>query len=217
MSEHAQLSPSSAYRWLKCGYSIHGEELPAGSFRYAEEGTRAHELAELFLRGTLRDQDIIRLCINAFGSQDLEMVTYVKQYIDAIQNFKYDIWFIEKKVLLNSQVWGTSDFIGENKDLIHVFDLKYGKTQVEAYNNPQLMIYGVAAWKTLGRPDKNVMLHICQPRAGCKYSNMLMTPADLVRFNAKVTVRARKIKDDKKKNPGEHCKYCRIKCEYNER
>lgn len=50
MSKHALLSPSSAHRWCSCPGSVAlTKDLPNVSSPYAEEGTRAHRLAELAL------------------------------------------------------------------------------------------------------------------------------------------------------------------------
>lgn len=50
MSKHALLSPSSAHRWCNCPGSVAlTKDLPNVSSPYAEEGTRAHRLAELAL------------------------------------------------------------------------------------------------------------------------------------------------------------------------
>lgn len=48
--QHARLSASGAHRWLHCTPSIKLEEnYPPSTSIYAEEGTVAHELAEVKL------------------------------------------------------------------------------------------------------------------------------------------------------------------------
>jgi hypothetical protein len=48
MGEHALLSASSSHRWLHCTPSARlGEKLPESTSEYAEEGSLAHEIAEL--------------------------------------------------------------------------------------------------------------------------------------------------------------------------
>lgn len=48
MSKHATLSASGASRWLACTPSARLEEyFPESQSEYADEGTAAHELAEL--------------------------------------------------------------------------------------------------------------------------------------------------------------------------
>ena len=46
---HALLSPSSSHRWLKCPASVAlSKDMPDETSEYAEEGTKAHRLAELY-------------------------------------------------------------------------------------------------------------------------------------------------------------------------
>lgn len=48
---HALLSASSAHRWLKCTAAPRYEEnFPSGTSEYAEEGTLAHSICELYGR-----------------------------------------------------------------------------------------------------------------------------------------------------------------------
>ena len=50
-NSHALLSPSSAHRWLKCTAAPRYEEnFPCGTSDYAEEGTLAHSVCELYAR-----------------------------------------------------------------------------------------------------------------------------------------------------------------------
>ena len=49
--QHALLSASSAHRWLACTAAPHFEEsFPDGTSSYAEEGTLAHTICELYAR-----------------------------------------------------------------------------------------------------------------------------------------------------------------------
>ena len=52
--KHALLGASSAARWIACPPSARAtENLPGETSKYAEEGTRAHELCEAHLRYSL--------------------------------------------------------------------------------------------------------------------------------------------------------------------
>lgn len=49
---HALLSPSAAERWIHCTAApLLERDVPDTGSPYAEEGTRAHELCEMLLRG----------------------------------------------------------------------------------------------------------------------------------------------------------------------
>jgi len=61
MESHALLSGSSSHRWLHCTPSAKLEEkLPESASEYAEEGSLAHEIAELRLR---------KYCIEPMGAR----------------------------------------------------------------------------------------------------------------------------------------------------
>jgi hypothetical protein len=49
---HAKLSPSGAERWMTCpGSIVLSEGMPNPDSTFAAEGTKAHELAECWLKG----------------------------------------------------------------------------------------------------------------------------------------------------------------------
>lgn len=59
MSAHAQLGPSGASRWMACPGSVRlSAGLPDESSPFAEEGTKAHELAEICLKQGYHPSDL---------------------------------------------------------------------------------------------------------------------------------------------------------------
>jgi hypothetical protein len=75
MSGHSRIGASSMHRWATCPGSVRlSKDMPNISSSYAEEGTRAHELAELILTG----KDVP-------GDVDPEMLEAVMVYVDAIR------------------------------------------------------------------------------------------------------------------------------------
>lgn len=210
---HALLSPSSAHRWLKCGYCLKGTKLTGLDYSFANEGTRAHKLAEMFLNGAVKDY--LSLCVNANGYSDTNMLTYVKQYIDYIQQYTFDKWYTEKQLTITPNIWGTADFVGYNRDGIHVFDLKYGKTPVSVEDNPQLQIYAMGAL-LLFKVDKPVYVHICQPRIGY-FNYVILRKKEMKELFAVLQKREKELRTDIEKVPGPHCKYCPVICEFNHR
>ena len=54
MSEHAACSPSSAAMWLACPASVTlTKDMTRPSSKYAREGTAAHKVAEMTLKGDI--------------------------------------------------------------------------------------------------------------------------------------------------------------------
>lgn len=214
MSKHAKFSPSSAHRWVRCPYSVMGEQIKEDKKIFAEEGTRAHKVAESILKEEYFNVD--NLCIDAYGEKDLSMLKYVNDYLDAIRSFApYDNKFIETRIRLNSDCWGTADFIGVTESTIHIIDLKYGRGRVEAINNSQLEIYAVGAWLKLGKPSIQFKLHIVQPRIK-HYASSKLTYDALHMLHIYYLDKIISAKENPTfKNTGPWCKWCKAKdCEY---
>jgi hypothetical protein len=210
MAKHAILAPSSAHRWLKCGYSIKGDKVTKIDLRYANEGTRAHKLAELYLTG--KPINYNELCVNAFNELDYSMIGHVKKYTNYVESLGGNKVEVETKVVVNDKIWGTLDYIAYHDNYTCIVDLKYGKTPVNAQGNPQLMIYAVGVWWL--SPDKPVEIHIVQPRADIVSSRVMLSIRELSNFYDTLQHRSETIDQDNKKTPGIHCKYCQVKCEY---
>jgi hypothetical protein len=169
MTKHAKLSPSTASRWLACPGSValsEKVEQPEPSI-YAKEGTAAHKLAELLMtKGAPADR---------YLGKKLNGIEVTKEMIAAVDhylNYIFDIEFesectiqIERKVKLLSGLYGTADCLVYNHEdqSLHVIDYKHGiGVPVAVENNPQLIIYGLAAAK-LFTPTE-IHLTIVQPR-----------------------------------------------------
>lgn len=131
---HAELSPSSAARWMTCPGSValcRGIE-DKGS-RYADEGTAAHELAERILKG----EDGAAL-VGGMAENGLpftaEMLVDVRKYTDYVQNLVETTGgtlFVEEKLPLDhitgeTGARGTADAVVITDDEIIVIDLKFG-------------------------------------------------------------------------------------------
>lgn len=155
---HAKLSPSAAERWMTCpGSVVLSEGMPSRSSAYADEGTDAHSMAEMILKG----KDLP--AINA------DMYRHVSVYTNYVQELyaNGDLLHVEKQIKVTDQVWGTADALvwNEAKAELHVVDLKYGAgVPVEVSNNLQLKIYALAALLTMKLPAKTVVATIVQPR-----------------------------------------------------
>lgn len=207
MSDHAEFAPSSAYRWLPCGLS----QKFAKSFidypsKAAEKGTALHEIAAKELeRGKLSANEDVGMYVN-----------YVYRRFDLIVGSSL---FIEKKLVINSDCWGTADACIVSRDFIEIVDLKSGKELVSAIENPQLKLYGLGFIKELGNvpDDKDVFLTIVQkPDKNSPVKTWKTSAGYLRKFERSVDrAIARALQPDPPPLAGDHCTYCkgRMFCE----
>lgn len=237
---HALLSASSAHRWLVCTPSARLEEnYPDSKSVYAEEGTLAHELAEIKLRSkrdlvmkvkstpeqTLaRRAKVTAIKVNPLYSVDMEEYTdmYVDHVIGAYKKvLKKDsaaVLLIEEKLDFSRYVpdgFGTGDAIVVGNGTLSGFDLKYGQgNAVYAFENPQMKLYGLGAIEALNflfEFDK-VELHIVQPRKD-NISAWETTVAYLEEWAETELLPAAQTAHagEGEKVTGDHCKYCKHK------
>lgn len=156
---HALLSPSSAHRWLVCpGSVVLTKDLPEQQSAYAEEGSRAHELAA----------DALQRYTTITDEQLLLYVNFVRD----IARGRDKTLIVEHQVDLESITGeagakGTADAIVFGGGVLHVIDLKWGRgVQVESEGNPQLAIYALGALDSFGWMEsfEKVRMTIVQPR-----------------------------------------------------
>ncbi|MCS4333679.1 DUF2800 domain-containing protein [Klebsiella variicola] len=164
---HARLSPSSAHRWMRCLGSLALESTqPDKSSAFAEEGTRAHALAEDLLNGRL-------LGFEPDHSADPEMLDYVLRYVDTVWSLaEGNELMVEQRVDFSHIVgvensFGTADAVVIAGNELQIHDLKYGRgVQVDAEQNEQLQLYALGALEqfNLLYDFDSVRLFIHQPR-----------------------------------------------------
>lgn len=230
--EHSLLSPSGASRYLEC---LAAPAMCMGlgdtESAYADEGTRAHEIAERCLRENLEPAIAVLP-----GEEDF--IEPLARYIGNVHAATFGaehLWY-EQKVdlshILGTGEGGTADVVAlvPTKEsalevkatyTLVVIDLKYGKgVPVSAANNPQLMLYALGAYemaRLLGYEITGVVTYIEQPRlteSSCFAYSLEM----LADFAQNVKSKARVIKllvdktlplDDTYFAPGEKtCRFC---------
>lgn len=232
--EHALLSASSASRWLNCTPSavLENAEGPRENSVYAQEGTLAHELGELYIRHdelrTIDDQafsDRFDEIMNnpLFSEEMLDVVpTYVdycvEQFHEAQSNDPEAILDVEQKLDLTEFVpesFGTADCVIIGGNLLEVVDYKHGKgVPVYAEWNKQLMLYGLGA---LRKYDvlfdiEEVRLTIVQPRIN-NISSWQISAEDLLKWAKEELVSVAKLAFEGKGElkAGDWCKFCAVK------
>lgn len=146
MSEHALLSASGASRWLNCTPSARLETKFAESApsRHADEGTLAHQFAELMLTHALTkmEERVYKVELEKLRRHKLydpfEMEFEVQKYVDLCLE-AYNVqktadpntaFFIEKKVDYSFYApngKGVADFGVYGNGILSIMDLKYGK------------------------------------------------------------------------------------------
>ena len=208
MSAHAILSPSSASRWMACpGSVVLSEGMPDSSSEFADEGTDAHELAALCLDKKLPASSFEGDTMGKGNVVDADMVLYVQQYVDyvrAVVDATGGTLLVEQKLPI-SKITGEKDAKGTadavilaDRELI-VIDLKYGRgVPVDAEDNPQLQIYGLAALREfeLAGDFDQVRMVIHQPRLN-SVSEWTQTIEELAAFDDQVAEAALNVANAK--------------------
>ena len=230
--QHTFLSPSASHRWLNCTPSAMLESYePSSQSKYAQEGTEAHELAEIKLSYALHqindEQYAAKFDAFIMKSQyyNEEFNEYVNKYIIEVMNIiKLDYEnervgvYLEERVKFEDivpQGGGTSDVVIVGKDFVHIIDLKFGKgVPVSAIGNPQLRLYALGAVKSHLRECicREVRMTIIQPRLddittdSLSISELNDWALNYVKPRAELA-----IAGQGDLVPGEHCKFCKCR------
>lgn len=225
--KHALLGASSAARWIACPPSARAtEHLPGETSKYAEEGTRAHELCEKALRYKLAkwEAGIPFDLLSDWAQQSMptEMFNAVCRYT----SFIHELWvgfpcrpgvFIEQEVDVSQWVpggFGTCDCLLIGDGILHIIDFKYGQgVPVNPEHNPQLMYYALGAYALFDGIDEvdTVRLSIVQPRMQEEPQTWELPLADLLTWAREVLQPAAELawKGEGVYHPGGHCRFCK--------
>lgn len=231
---HALLSASGAGRWLNCTPSakLEDEYGEKKSSIYAQEGTLAHELSELYIkRDTLLaiseqefDQRLEEIMSNDLF--DEEMLDVVPIYTDYCSSQLAEaktvnplaVMEIEQKLDLTDFVpesFGTADCVIINDNLMEVIDLKYGKgVPVYAEWNKQLMLYGLGALQKYDTmyDISEIRLTIVQPRIN-NISSWQISVNELREWaEEELKIKAKLAFEGKGElNAGDWCRFCGVR------
>lgn len=195
---HAILSGSQADRFMVCPGSVMlSKGLTSKSSDAADEGTLAHTIAELMFRQLTCKK---KLQFPEIPSHyDKNMLSDCQGYVEEVMLFdgELHIEVVLDFKALHPNLGGTSDLVNINrkKRVLRVGDLKYGRSQVKAAENAQLLTYAVGALETFNLYDAidTIELHIFQPRG--KNSSWTCDMAYLLDFKKRL-VEAARLTDD---------------------
>ena len=218
---HAVLSASSSARWLKCPPSaVAATMYPNTATEYTNEGTLAHEVAELFVK--LNPEKVSESLLADFKnwiSDDvtMEMLQCAEAYRDYIQELITDdnaVVLLEQRLDLTPWVpdgFGTGDCIVIQGHRLDVVDYKYGKgVAVSAVGNSQMRLYALGALNEFGEIYEihEVGMHIFQPRIN-NVSVDVLKIYDLIFWGEGVKPIAKLAAEGKGDHcSGEHCRFC---------
>lgn len=218
--KHAKLSASGSHRWLNCPGSVGAEsEYGDKGSSFAQEGTCAHEVADLCLRNETSAESYLGQTIEGHVV-DSEMVEHVQGYVNFVISFEGEL-FPEQQVDFSPWVpdgFGTSDAIVIQSDCVRIIDLKYGKgVSVDAENNTQGMLYALGVYNDYGYlldDQDRFIIHIYQPRTG-NFSEWEISLKDLLKWGEWVKLQADlALSKDAERVPGEkQCQFCKAKAD----
>ena len=239
---HARFAPSSAHRIYDCPASLLlNENEPDREIYEAAEGTVAHHIAEICARARREPEEFLGM---TFDSGDLdadydeeqhsskgfaitvddEMVQGVGEYLDRIMNLPGD-HYVETRV--NISPWcpipdqfGTCDHAAATHKKLIISDLKYGRVQVDAPQNKQLVMYALGfinEYDWLYDFDE-VIIRIAQPRLD-HFDVWITSKAELLAIGEKIKQRfALALEPNPPFGPSEKaCRFCKVnyKCKAN--
>lgn len=228
--KHAMLSPSGASRWLTCTPSARLEQEYAESqSAYADEGTFAHELAEIIIREKAYHMDlsnqIERLIATREGElyYNEEMHMFCEEYAEFVVEYARNapsgsVLIQEAELDVSHYIPGgfghvDNAIIGD--DWMTVIDLKYGKgVPVDAEENKQMMVYSLGAYRAYDflYDIQNIRMIIYQPRIG-NISTWEISVKDLLRWANEVLKPGAKAawNGEGELVAGDHCRFCRVR------
>ena len=223
MAQHAACSPSSASMWLACPASVtKTRDVTRPSSKFAREGTAAHAVADMILKGDIFLPDRV----NVEGEEFIVsrgMCQALNPYVSYVQRLmalpKATV-VLEKRLAVpgtEGRVWGTLDCGVYSRGALFVADLKFGKGVAVDPSGPQLKLYALALAGHINAPyDTDVVLTICQPRiGGDPLRSHTTTLEELYDWRSGVVQSAvqRIINGDETEIAGAHCRWCVRKTE----
>lgn len=241
MSDHAQLSPSRAHRWMVCPGSIREEaKYPDTSGAAADDGTHTHTVLEHCVKAQLADPTAMvgikmkdhagEFVVDADRAARVKTaIEYLKSRVEEIiKSGHFPDVIAEKRVdpaylIGRNDLSGTVDVQIHGGDVLEIIDYKDGMGIVSAKDNKQLEQYAMGVLASLKLPINvqypfsKVRMTIIQPKLALKgmppiTSHEVETKYILDKIPEIVVKAAATDKPDAPLVPGDsQCKFCRAK------
>jgi hypothetical protein len=199
MADHARTFGASSFeRLMLCpGSAVLAADAPRTTSSYAAEGSAIHAAAAEILNGAAWPLTGYNVTADGFSFPWTdEMQDCGQAYVDYVNALAGDSTWVETRVSFGGAIglatdaddgFGTADAIVAKGTELIVVDLKTGRgVDVQAEDNPQLMLYALGALELLDGVAGDfswVRLVIVQPRAG-GVKEWLMDKASLLRWAA---------------------------------
>lgn len=225
---HALLSASGAELWLNCPASaIANAQYTDEGSEYAQEGTIAHEVAQVYAEAVLSEAGHgeldagLRALRSKWGDEAVtgEMLECAESYAAYIRERVTDSAVVLLEQRLDFSPWvpdgfGTGDCVIIDEGVLTVIDYKYGQgIAVESEGNPQMRLYALGAINEydLVYAFDQVAMSIYQPRIN-NVSEARMAAADLMDWGEEVVKPAalEACSPEARYHAGAHCRrFCR--------
>ena len=229
-TKHAVFAPSRMKMLINCpgSYALTKDLPEQAQSDFAAEGTLAHDYIEQLLK--TKDKKAADKILKSIP--DDEMRGHVSDYLAFIDKVKSTFlktatgkWFefIEQKVELTEEVYGTLDYalVADRGGAVSaiVCDFKYGRgVEVSPEQNEQLLTYAAALNRHFKGRIKKFYIIVYQPRTpGDAYGRWDTGYESVEAHEAKVLVTVSKAKMmaegslELALSAGDHCRFCRAK------
>lgn len=214
--EHSELGASGAYRWCNCTASVGlSKDMPNSTSEAAEEGTKAHDLAEKILT----EQKVNR---KDYPEDMLKAVDSYVGYVKAWSDPRGKRLLVEERFSLeyiHPTMFGTNDacIYDADEHELEIIDYKHGTGEyVAVENNFQLQYYALGATHKLeseGVTVDCIQLTIVQPRyeGEAPIRSCTITRDDLAEFEDYLTQKVKEVFENPQTKLGDWCKWCTAK------
>lgn len=215
---HAPLAPSAAHRWLVCPASVKESAQAVSSDTAASrDGTATHEVMALWLSEGA-PPPVGKVCSNGLlvSPEMIEVARVAVDYVVGYVQGRQHTLMSEEPVKIGSffslpegTCEGTCDVLAIVGSELLVADLKAGWQEVQAEENPQLLLYAIGAMEEMGWMWERVRLAIIQPRNGGVKEWILTKEELLARAEAMRPAVAAAVSEAPAYVPTEEgCRYC---------